>query len=222
MREREDPGRRCTLMLLASVLLAIGLAACGGTSGVADSASRATRAGSSSTSASAQSGTPTAAPSGYLKSDGDTDSDDQDPSARGAGRQTFDELPLLESYGPPASAAEARTIAALVKRYYAVSLAGDAAQACSMLSASLAAGLAAHNSEDTRTGCVAPLSLLLEQQHQRLVSEGIATMLVTDVRVKGDLSLAVLAFEKTPESQLTLVREDGAWRIDELFSSYMP
>lgn len=217
MRELDNAGRQGALVLLASVLLALAIAGCANSDKTTDSLATHPLAGSSSAGTATSSGSQNSHSGDYLKSDGDEDTDDENPAARGN-----DEQPLLDSYGPPSSPAEARTIAALVKRYYAASLAGNAARACSMLSADLAASLAAHNAQGTQTSCAQPMSVLLEQQHQRFVAEDVATMLVTAVHVKGNLGLSVLAFRKTPESQIILVHEGGVWRIDALFGTYMP
>jgi hypothetical protein len=159
--------------------------------------------------------------SGYVKEDGDEDSDDQRPPVMvGA-----DEQPLLTTYGGNASPADARAITALVKNYYTASAAGDAARACSLLYASLAGGLAAQQSQavpGARATCTEPMSALLGQQRARLAAEDASTMAVTAVHVKGDLGLAVLGFRRTPASQIVVEREGRTWKIDALVATYMP
>jgi hypothetical protein len=152
----------------------------------------------------------------YDKLDGDSDTDDEHPRARGD-----DEQPLLRSYGPRASAQDARAVAALVTGYYAVSAAGQAVRACSLLDAAVLAGLLATRPQGTG-GCAAALAPLLREQHPRLLEEEVSTMRVLAVHVRDDVGLAVLGFRHTPESQIVLKRERGAWKLDALFGAYMP
>jgi hypothetical protein len=195
-----NPGSVALVALLATIALSLTATGCGG-------------AGSASTTGS-RSG-------GYVKLDGDMDADDENPPAAvGA-----DEQPLLSAYGGAASPADAHAIESLVKNYYAASLAGDAARACSMLYSNLASGLAAQQSQPvhgTPNACAGPMSVLLRQQRARLISEEISTMMVVGVRVKGNLGLAVLGFKKTPESEIVLEREGHTWKIDALVDTYMP
>jgi hypothetical protein len=158
----------------------------------------------------------------YSKQDGDYDFDDVAGYHSGP---TNDDLSLLATYGHRAPPAEARAVTALVKRYYAASAAGDGATACTLLSASLAGGLASATSQPVRgagTTCAGPMSLLLEHQHAQLAAKEVATMTVIAVHTKGDIGLAVLGFRTTPQSEMILVREGGAWRINALFDGIMP
>lgn len=202
------------LVLLAAALLGTTMAACGGTAKVASS-------GSSPSTGLATSGataTSSAVPSGgYLKEDGDKDGDDGAyPAHPGQ-----DDRGFLASYGHRAPPVEARTIAALVKRYYAASLAGDGTSACELLDAGLATALAAQQgttAHDT-AACAASLSPLLAQQHQHLLTEEPATMLVTSVYAKDNTGVAVLGFRKESESIIPLAREGQVWKIDALFDN---
>ena len=207
----DNSTRGGALALLPVTLLVFAASGCGETDATASSRSTSTRDASP---------TQTAPVGGYLKLDADADTDDE----RSRVRTGADEQPLLRSYGPRASSAEARAIAALVKSYYAVSAAGDAAHACLLLTSTLAEGLATDPGQPGggRQGCAGPMSALLRQQHSRFVAEGLSTMVIVAVHVKGDFGLAVLGFRATPESQIVLQREGGAWKIGALFGSYMP
>jgi hypothetical protein len=183
--------------LLASVLLAAGALACGGAS----------KPTSGSTTAGA-----------YLKEDADKDGDENTASEAGQ-----DDRELLASYGPKADAATTATIAAVVRRYYAVSLAGEAASACALLNAALArevandqapAGGAAHS-------CATGIAPVLAQQHSRLLAKEPATMTVIAVYAKGNIALAALGFRRSPESDILLTREGGGWKIDALYDTLM-
>jgi hypothetical protein len=190
---------RQSLAVLAAALLSIAAIACG--------AGRV--AGSSSPAR------------GYSKQDGDYDFDE----AGYHGSPVNDDLSLLATYGSRATPAETRTVTTLLERYYAASVAGDGARACSLLSTSLAAGLASATSQPVRgagTTCAGPMSLLLERQHAQLAAKDVATMTVIAVYTKGDIGLAVLGFRTTPQSEMILARERGAWRINALFDGIMP
>jgi hypothetical protein len=208
------------LATAASLLLALAGGGCAGTH-------RAATAGATgaSTPASAQrvksSTSPPVHAGGYDLRDGDEDSDDERPPLRFGN----DDPALLVDYGGRAGPAETRTISALVKSYYAVSLAGEGARACSLVASSLRTGVEAEYGSGGRTGkegCASAMKRMLSEQHAQLVADDVPTMRVTAVHIKGDLGLAVIEFRTTPESQIILQREAGAWRIDALFGTYMP
>ena len=156
---------------------------------------------------------------GYLRVDGDQDNDDQ----LQATRSETDEAPLLAAYGPAADAADTRAITSLVKRYYPAALAGDAAQVCALLDASIISGLAAEQAPHAGArGCAPAMSRLLAQEHERLSTAGISTMRVIGAHVKGSSGLAIMGFRNSPEAQMVLKREDGTWKLDVLTDSFMP
>ncbi len=181
--------------LLATIALGFAAAGCGGTT---SAASHATRSGD------------------YLRLDGDEDGDDQSP-LKVVG---LDERPLLSAYGGEASRVDKLAITNLVKSYYAAAAADKAAPACSMLYGTLATGLTNQQGEQTQ-GCASPMAALLGQQRARLASEK-ASLIVVAVHVKSNLGLAVLGFQKTPESEMIVEREGHTWKIDELLATYMP
>ncbi len=196
---------RQSLALLAAGLLSMAAIACGA-GRVVDS---------SSPTAGATSGR-------YSEQDGDYDFDD---ASGYHGSPANDDLSLLATYGHRATPAETRTVTTLLRRYYAASAAADGATACSLLSTNLANGLASATSQPVRgagTTCAGPMSLLLERQHARFAAKDVPTMTVIGVYAKGDIGLAVLGFRTTPQGELILAREGGAWKIDALFDGNMP
>lgn len=182
--------------LLASALLAVGIAGCGGAS-AKQSVHRAADA------------------AGHLKADGDKDADDQ-----GAGypHPEQDDQEFLARYGHGADPATASAIAVLVKRYYAATLAGDATRACALLDPTLARQL----TEQSAAGaCPAALAPALAQRHRYLLTEEPATMTVLGVYARGTLGLAVLGFRRSPETDVLVEREGSAWKLDSLFDNRM-
>jgi hypothetical protein len=155
----------------------------------------------------------------YLKSDGDRDNDD-----RSSPIETVEKSDTLIpwTYGKEAGRADKRAITAFVKRYYAAAAAGDGARACSLLYSTLAAGLGEGQDQPlpSRT-CAAVVSLLFEQQRQRLAADDVATMTVVDVRIEGDDGIATLGFRTMPVGQFRVKRERGAWKVDALLDTGM-
>jgi hypothetical protein len=196
---------RSLALLGAALLAAMTMSACDTTRRAASSLSPAHRGASG----------------GYLRDDGDSDNDDE----RHPAKVENDDRELFATYGRPAGPADAGAIAALVKSYYRASTGGDGARACSLLYGTLASGLATQASSSVSGAhdtCSTNMSVLLRQQHQRLIAENPATMLVTAVRVRGSIGLAVLGFRKMPESQMLVEREGARWKIDALFDSLVP
>jgi hypothetical protein len=189
--------------LLAVALLGVGVAACGGPAKATGSTTQPSTA---------------ATPGGHLHADGDHDGDDGHPTDPGQ-----DDQGLLLAYGGPAHAppATTRTIEALVKRYYAASLAGEAAGACALLGSEILAGLIAEQGESSRGvgACATAIAPVLAQLHDHLVVENPATMVVIGVYVKGDLGLVLLGFKHSPESDIVVQREGSVWKVGALFDN---
>jgi hypothetical protein len=210
---------RPSLALLAS-LLVVAADACGGTGEVTGSTPRPSQNAPPTGIAVATAPSHAARFGSYLKNDGDKDSDD----ARHPMNAPNDDQVLFATYGKKASPADARAVTSLVKRYYTAAAAGDGATACSLLHSSIATGLAASRSQagqGVRDTCATSMSLLLKQQHQHLIAEDAATMVVTRVLTKGDIGLAMLGFRTVPESQIVIEREGHTWKVDALFDSYV-
>lgn len=217
--------------LLAGLALCVSAAACGSGAGRSSSHSRSRPAASSSPSSLGSS--PGAdgklgarGPGGYLKYDGDVDVDDhsQAPSKD-------DEQEMVVASRHPASAVDAQTIAAVVKRYYAAATAEDGVRGCALLSTALARSVAeqqpvderrpGHAGQGPRT-CPPALSRLFNRQHRYLLGEDAKTMVVTGVHVSGAVGFVTLGFRTAPESELLLQRELGTWKLNALFDSPLP
>jgi hypothetical protein len=202
---------RRALAPIATALLSVAALACGSAK-TTSSSTRHTTSYSASTVPSIP-----ATRDGYSKNDADNDFDD---TANYRDNPPNDDLEVFAGYGPKAGPAVVHAVSGLVKRYYAVSAAGDAARACSMLSASVAGGLATSQNQPGRS-CAAVMAQVLARQHQLLLADEVATMKVIEVHVKGSIGLAVLRFKKSPESNIVIEREGGAWKINALFGSYV-
>jgi hypothetical protein len=202
--------------LLAVSLLGGCLSACGG-SGAQKSASRVSNADPAR-----DIGKTTATaipPGGYLKSDSDKDTDEHQ---KGPSNEDMREM-VTASHG--AGAANRRAITIVIKRYYLAAVAGDGAKGCALLAPALAEATTREQAQiapGAGKSCTASLTRLFGQQHQRLVAEDPATMVVTGVHVDGDAGLATLGFRAMPEGEIVLQREGRAWKIDALFESPLP
>lgn len=212
---------RPLLAPLAAALLATSAVACGDAAKVASSTTPTVTGAGSPNGVAARSSARVAPAGGFLREDGDDDNDERPHPDGGVN----DDKSLLASYDRRASPADARAVSTLVRRYYAVSVAGDGADACTLLATGLARGLAAAQGRPAQGAdgsCEAAISSLLAQQHQHLAAEDPATMTLIALYVKGGLGLAVLGFKSAPESTIGVAREGRAWRIDALFDSLVP
>lgn len=238
---------KLTFVLLATALLSSGILACGGTGKGASSesptSSNAVTAGVA-TGASLHPGSnptiipDTAATRGYLN-DGDHDhigdpdgdnSHDNDKDAYydykpddNGNYHDSDDLVVIQ-YGRAASAAQARAITAVVKRYYATAAAGDGAAACSQLVPSLVKAtpvvygqFGAFYLRGAKT-CPGVTARLFKHFHGQLAHP----VHVTSVRVQGDNGLALFGSRTMPASYMTLMREGGAWKITRILGSPLP
>jgi hypothetical protein len=204
-------------MLPSIALLGLALGACGDAGkhvGSAPESSYSTRAAGGAATASASSPAPAG---GYLRGDGDVDdADNRDEDDHG-----------VRTYGHAASAPDERAIAALVKRYYAAGAAGDGARACALIYSGLADSPSLGETAETvyppapsvpplhGQSCARIMSLLFEEDHRRLAGD-LATVVVTDMRVKGSKGLVLLGFRTTPERLIPVRRERGGWKVEAL------
>jgi hypothetical protein len=209
-------------MTLAMALLGLSTLACGSASkgNPASEPSPTTTRGGSAAASIASGASP--AP-GYVVGDDDEDEDAYD----------YWDDHLVRDYGRAAGTLDRQAIVGLVRRYFAVALAGDGVVACSMLSSKLAkqADLAAAVPRDYVSPDVSALrgkpcsqfmSLLFGQAHEQLAYADVASLEVTVVRVQGDRGLAVLAFRTASERYIPLQREHGTWKIDAILDERLP
>lgn len=204
---------RSLVALLAAMLLCAGISACGENNKNADLAS----SKASSTVPPSGRAHPRSASSatrgGYLKSDKDEDEDDEGPPLK-----TREDNLMPLAYGKEANQADKRAITALIKRYYAAAVAGDSAKGCSMLYSTLSTDLGEGQGPPVQT-CAAAMSRVLEQQHKQLVADEVATMVVVNVRVKGNLAVATVGFRTQPVGRINLKREHRTWKLNALIDT---
>jgi hypothetical protein len=148
---------------------------------------------------------------GYVHEDGDKD---EDETLRHVAKN--DDRSTYRTFGSSAGAADTRTIARLVRRYYAAAAAGDGATACSLLDATLVRTLELGGNG---RGCAQLLSPQMAQLRQLLSGEGVDTITVLYVHVKGALGIAALGLRSAPEQEIVVDREHGVWRVDSLAGS---
>jgi hypothetical protein len=204
------------LGLLAAALLALCLAACGG------------------------SGRQTARPSGAAATDAasiagrDYINDDEDaPGDDNAKRDDGDDDEGTLKYGRAASSEEARAVERVVRSYYAAAAADRGTAACALIHARLAGrpNLEAALPVQYRPapgsgvlrgkGCAQVEGLIFGLNHQQLVGEA-ATLRVKGVRVKGAGALAIMRFKTIGEREISLRRERATWKIDALVDQNLP
>jgi hypothetical protein len=217
-------GRRSkTKPLLALLaLLGVGVTACGGAGNGTASSSRPSSNAAATGGAATTTASGTTSTQGHLIGDGDGDEDTY---------SRYDDQ-RIRGYGHEANTTDRRAVTALVKRYYATAAAGDGATACPLIYSRLAKG---SNLAEAAEGYAPPpgapplrgkscayiMPLLFKQNHQQLIAD-VTTLDVTDVRVEGHHGLALLAFRTTPEREISVEREGGAWKIDSLLDEELP
>ena len=135
---------------------------------------------------------------------------------------------ITEGYGHEASASDRRAVAAAVKAYYAVALAGEGARACSMMVSTLAKSVPEDYGRPPGPSalrgktCEMVMTKLFGQQHGLLARE-VPTMKVRKVRVNGNSILAFLAFKTTLEPrEIGLDRKGGVWKVGALLDNSLP
>jgi hypothetical protein len=210
------------LALLVSGLLSLATGACG-TSGEHTGSSTHASPGAQAGGAAA-----TNARAGAVRSSGYLNDQDEDIGgvAQNSGYHDPDDVRAL-ALGHPARASTARTIAAVVERYYAVATAGDGRRACSMLLPSIARAVpvdyggsssAAPEYLRGQKTCPAIMTLIFKRLHSMLG----APVAVTRVLVNGAHASALLGSTAMGASYISLQREHGTWRIGGLLSGTMP
>jgi hypothetical protein len=165
---------------------------------------------------------PAALPPGrYIESDGDADKDDDGNRHYSLSLTAKGDDLLSPSDGAKAAPGDTRIIAALVKRYYAAATAEQASQACAMLAPALAEGLAESPPQAGQhgRGCTSAVASFLEREHESFAADDVATMVVVEVQIKGDIATATLGFRTRPIGQIRLKRDNGAWKINGLIDT---
>jgi hypothetical protein len=196
---------KLTIALLAACVFALGVVACGATDGQTDVAGHAKVVAVASDTTPAHDDLQ----AGYDSDDG-----------------------TVRRYGREPGAADAKAIAALVKRYYAAGSRGDGTAACALTVPAFAATIpydygqelgpatppgAAALLRGSKT-CAAVLTLLFEHAHDQLA----APVEVTGIRLKGDYGYALVDSMTLPISRIEVGRGDGVWKVDGLLGRPLP
>jgi hypothetical protein len=210
------------LAALAALALAALAGACGSSSGSqsARTASGATPATPHQTTT-AKKDPETVAVTEYTRIDADRDND-----LEAAEDDTNNNAALR--FGQSASPGDRRAIEALVRRYYEVALAGEAAKGCSMLYSLLVesavedyAGTGGLPYAQGAKNCQEVLADVFRFYHARLVAL-VPKLGISDVRLQGGHGYAVLSFGRLPERELLVSREGHTWRIGAFMDSELP
>ncbi len=156
---------------------------------------------------------------------GDYDIDDE-------GGVDYDDQ-YVRTYGRQAASTEEHEVSALVKSYYEAAAADDGARACSMMDRGLAESSnfaklvpkeyapGAGASVFSEKGCAQVASLIFEPNRQQLVGDA-ATVKLASLRVDGTHGLAILIFTTTPERVISVLQEQGVWRINGFLGVPLP
>jgi hypothetical protein len=227
---------RSLLASLAIALSGLGLSACGGSGKGSGSTSQA--ASKAATVTTATKGGSTAPVSGSFMGDEDddetasnytgsskydNDADFDNDTIKNRGYYDSDDG-VIRSFGRAANAAEKREITALVKRYYAAAAASDGAKACPLIYSTLEEAIPEDYGQPPGPAyargktCAVVMSKFFAHAHSQLVG----TFKVTGVRVEGREVRALLGSKTVPASFISVRRERGAWKIDELLGQSLP
>lgn len=201
---------RSLQMLCMTVLLGIGLGACGSGKSASSVSKPAAAVSPPTTATSVASAAPV---QDYAKADRDRDNDIG---------VTADDTNNDEAlnYGHAASPAEKRAVTTLIKRYYAAALASDGAKACSMIYVTIAEsvpedqgeGSAGPSYQSQGKTCPQVMALMFMHFHSQLAGQ-VPILKVSRVRVRKHRGLAVLSFGAMPERQIALLLERGIWKL---------
>jgi hypothetical protein len=148
----------------------------------------------------------------------ETKGDPDDDSDKYLGQNDYDELPYYknEPFGHPASPADARAAAAVVKLYYADAAREDGPAACRLVYVPRAEAVPDElegSPGKGRVTCGFVLSRLFREMHSRLSAES-STLRVGAVRVEFNQGSVQLHFAhvRLPH-YIEVHRERGAWKM---------
>jgi hypothetical protein len=229
---------RSLLALSLSALVVLGASGCGDSDKVSGASVASTMSAPAETETTI---TTSRIPSGQpFRGDGDADNPsdidgngDVDP-----GRDSDNDYPTPNSYMFPdaddkatfafghwPSAAEARAIANVVRRYYAAGSVGDGIAACSLLSTSFVRSVPESYGQASgppylrgAKSCASVIEMLFGHFHEEL-SEAVT---VVEARVDGNEAQVVLGSRKMRASHVFLMREGRSWKVQELLGQVLP
>jgi hypothetical protein len=154
----------------------------------------------------------------YKDADGDADSR--------SGRYFDRDDEAVRRYGHAAGAADALAIMGLVRRYFAAAASGNGGEACSMIVAKrveqIPETLGQFGPPYLRGDTCAMVMAKLFQANHRQMTAHLPTLLVSGVRVAGDVGLAVLAYKDLPGREVVVKREAGGWKLESLLDKELP
>lgn len=130
------------------------------------------------------------------------------------------------TFGHPADAAEARSIASLIGRYYALAATSQATRACGLQYWLLRESLAERVEQSGRhitaqAACVEMAASLFARKHAEIVADA-AAVNVAQVRVKQLRGVVLVRFGGVRERMIAVHREGTAWKMDTLLDDGSP
>jgi hypothetical protein len=135
------------------------------------------------------------------------------------------ERELDETVGVAAGEADRLAVSSIVKRYYAAVAADNGVQACSLLYQPLAKSFDEDYSEVSGPrelrgkSCIEITSKLFRHRRGQPTSD-VSGIEVTGVRVVNDIMAVALLHSPTmPVGDISLQREGGIWRVDEMLGN---
>jgi hypothetical protein len=134
-----------------------------------------------------------------------------------------------ETFGHTANPSERWTIAALVKRYYSAALAENGARGCALLYSTLAEAVPVDYAREPgapaylreQTTCAGVLTALFTHYHAQLAAE-LPRLQVASVHVREHEGFARLRFGNLPERRIGVKREQGTWKMTQLYDQELP
>jgi hypothetical protein len=209
-------GMKRRTALLTTLAIALTLAACGGAT-----LSSSTKSGISTASAPSKPIPGKPIPE-YARVDADSDNDVEAPADDTNNNRSLD-------FGHEAGEPEKRIITALVKRYYAIALAGNGAEACALIYSPLAESVPEDYGSNQPPGppymkgttCRMVLDGLFQHFHAQLAAE-VPQLKVTGVRLIEHHGNVELSFGRLPEREILVGREGRVWRMAALLDRELP
>jgi hypothetical protein len=152
---------------------------------------------------------------------------DNDGDSKAGTRYDSDDAKTL-SFGHAATASDAKTIAALIRRYYAAAAAEDGTKACSMLDSVYAETLP----EDYGTSppgpafaqgktCAAVLTAVFKHFHGEVLKR-FPKLEVSRIRIKRREGIAISSFGDLSEREIHFEREGHSWKLVTLIDNELP
>jgi len=122
---------------------------------------------------------------------------------------------LVLDYGRPATSAQAILLTGIVKHYYALAAAGNAAQACSLLPRGMAVEYAQVYKPTYLAAADKTCQAIVAGVFAHFRAQLAEPIRVVAVRVKGTTAQVVIGSKIMRASSVTLMRQAGVWRIQE-------